>query len=744
VSIVTVASGGAVLQTVEYEYDIDDRRVRKTVTSALPTGGVVENYFIDRDQIAFVTDGNGDRTFHYLYGLNVDQVLAQDSSTGMVWALADRLGSIDTLTDKDGVVVDKRTFDSFGQLLSESNPMVSFRYGYTGRERDLESGLSYYRARYYDPNVGRFISVDPIGFEGGDTNLYRYVGNNSTNDTDPTGLYSWNDFGRDARNFGQSIGRNFDYSFDAVNTHVLQPINNTVVKPVFRAANTYVIEPFNYGASTAVNYYTDLVLEGQQEGGVGGFIKQGAGILGGTFASVPGATAQFVQANGTRLGGAAKAVGGAIQVGVGLGTTATVFGAPIGAPVVANGVDNLQAGLRQLWTGENTNTLLYDSIKRVTGSDKLAGTVDVATNAVLNTATAVDAARRAATLADARTVAAEAAVLRQEARALVKAEKEAAKAARSPQCFVAGTEIQTINGTKNIEDIHVGDWVLSDDPTTPGDIEYKQVLQTFAHDTTKFVDVYIGGEKITTTEEHPFWVPDVGWVAAKDLHAGSHLQTKYESWLDVDKVVKHSDTATVYNFEVEGFHTYFVSDLGLLVHNTCIPDPWGNKTFSDYVDEFEIGILNKDRRNVFSDNQIAFDDPFDIPRNYIKEHIPDPWGRTYVYTAINYPLDLTRKTYVTFDKIFGGSNLKNHASKHIPNTSRLPGRSYPRFVYQLDVPENILSLDDGIIDLGRQLASSTRMIYPTNIDGARITNVWGVTEKGTRVPSMKLINRQNK
>ena len=134
---------------------------------------------------------------------------------------------------------------------------------------------------------------------------------------------------------------------------------------------------------------------------------------------------------------------------------------------------------------------------------------------------------------------------------------------------MAGTEIQTLDGTKNIEDIHVGDWVLSDDPTTPGEIEYKQVLNTFVKQATSLVDVYIDGEKITTTEEHPFWVPDVGWVAAKDLHAGSLLQTKYESWLDVDRVVKRSDTATVYNFEVEGFHTYFVSDLGLLVHNTC-------------------------------------------------------------------------------------------------------------------------------------------------------------------------------
>jgi hypothetical protein len=134
---------------------------------------------------------------------------------------------------------------------------------------------------------------------------------------------------------------------------------------------------------------------------------------------------------------------------------------------------------------------------------------------------------------------------------------------------VAGTEIQTIDGEKSIEDIKVGDWVLSDDPNTPGRVIYKQVLQTFAHDATTTIDIFIDGEKITTTEEHPFWVPDVGWVAAKDLHAGTHLQTNTESWLDIDKVDKHIELTKVYNFEVEGFHTYFVSDLGFLVHNTC-------------------------------------------------------------------------------------------------------------------------------------------------------------------------------
>ena len=205
--IVSKDSGGAVIKTVGYAYDVDDQRVSKTVTSAnaeatpttplsagtTGTGSTTEKYYLDGNQIAFVTDGGGNQMFHYLYGLNVDQVMAQDSPAGMVWALADRLGSVETITDGEGVVVDKRTFDSFGRVLSESNPSVSFRYGYTGRDRDLESGLDYYRARYYDSQVGRFISVDPMGFGAGDTNLYRYVGNNSTNATDPTGMIAWSD-----------------------------------------------------------------------------------------------------------------------------------------------------------------------------------------------------------------------------------------------------------------------------------------------------------------------------------------------------------------------------------------------------------------------------------------------------------------------------------------------------------------------------------------------------------------------
>jgi RHS repeat-associated protein len=73
-------------------------------------------------------------------------------------------------------------------VLSETAAAVDFLFGYTGRERDKETGLWYLRARYYGAPVGRFLSEDPISFRARDPNLYRYVGNSPTNVTDPSGL----------------------------------------------------------------------------------------------------------------------------------------------------------------------------------------------------------------------------------------------------------------------------------------------------------------------------------------------------------------------------------------------------------------------------------------------------------------------------------------------------------------------------------------------------------------------------
>ncbi|MBK8151176.1 MAG: RHS repeat-associated core domain-containing protein [Acidobacteria bacterium] len=92
-------------------------------------------------------------------------------------------GSTNALTDSSGNVTSSASYDSFGNAGN-----LATRYKFTGREYDDFTGLHYYRARWYDGNLGRFISEDPIGFAGGDVNLYGYVHSNSINKNDPLGL----------------------------------------------------------------------------------------------------------------------------------------------------------------------------------------------------------------------------------------------------------------------------------------------------------------------------------------------------------------------------------------------------------------------------------------------------------------------------------------------------------------------------------------------------------------------------
>ena len=106
---------------------------------------------------------------------------------GTAWYLTDHLGTVRDIADAAGNVVDRIDYDSFGNVLAESAPALGDRYKFTGREFDTATGLYYYRARYYDPQLGRFLSPDPREFDAGDGNLYRYVGNSPLTNTDPRG-----------------------------------------------------------------------------------------------------------------------------------------------------------------------------------------------------------------------------------------------------------------------------------------------------------------------------------------------------------------------------------------------------------------------------------------------------------------------------------------------------------------------------------------------------------------------------
>ncbi|WP_422925495.1 putative Ig domain-containing protein [Singulisphaera sp. PoT] len=182
-------ASGTVTQAVSYTYDVFDRRIGKTVDG--------QTTYTVYDGMAPWADFNtsGAVTARYLASPDIDGLLARDRpGKGTTWYLADRLGTVRDLTDDTGQVIDHIDYDAYGQVTGETNPSVGDRFRYTGREYDAETGLYYYRARYYDASLGRFISQDPLGFNGADSNLYRYVGNSPTNATDPTGLQALSEY----------------------------------------------------------------------------------------------------------------------------------------------------------------------------------------------------------------------------------------------------------------------------------------------------------------------------------------------------------------------------------------------------------------------------------------------------------------------------------------------------------------------------------------------------------------------
>ena len=173
---VTVPSG----PTVNYKYDGLGRRIQRT-TSA----GANERYVYDGADALIDLNADWSVATTYLNGPGVDNHLRQTSATtGVSYYLADHLGSTDGLTDVSGSLVETTAYDSFGN----STGSARTRYGYTGRERDPDTGMLYYRARFYDTQTGRFLGEDPIGFRGGDVNLFGYVKNRPLLFRDPSGL----------------------------------------------------------------------------------------------------------------------------------------------------------------------------------------------------------------------------------------------------------------------------------------------------------------------------------------------------------------------------------------------------------------------------------------------------------------------------------------------------------------------------------------------------------------------------
>ncbi len=182
-----------------YTYDTHNRRIRRQLDAN--GNGIIDsaqNIVYDADwkpgleDIVLIFDESDDLQHRFLHGPGIDQPLADEQPTKLHWLLPSQLGTITDVAEYNpgtdtSTNINHLTYTSFGQIASQTNSANEPYYTYTAREWDDDAELYYYRARWYDPGVGRFVSEDPIGFEGNDENLFRYVENNPRMLDDPTG-----------------------------------------------------------------------------------------------------------------------------------------------------------------------------------------------------------------------------------------------------------------------------------------------------------------------------------------------------------------------------------------------------------------------------------------------------------------------------------------------------------------------------------------------------------------------------
>ncbi len=169
--------------TIEYKHNALGNRVAKILN-----GEVVEKYLWKDKTTLLATydkDDNLKQRFEYSLG---HVPVAFEENGNRYYILTNQIGSPRFITNESGSIVKQIDYDSFGNVISDSNPGIEIPFGFAGGLKDEHTGLIRFGYRDYDPNVGRWTARDPIGFAGGDTNLYGYVASSPVQFIDPRGL----------------------------------------------------------------------------------------------------------------------------------------------------------------------------------------------------------------------------------------------------------------------------------------------------------------------------------------------------------------------------------------------------------------------------------------------------------------------------------------------------------------------------------------------------------------------------
>ena len=170
--------------TIHYITDPLNRRIAREVN-----GTITQKYlWADLTTLLAVYDGNDNlvQRFEYADGR---MPVAMTQGGQKYYLHYDQVGSLRAVSDANHNIVKEIIYDTYGNILTDTNPSFKVSFGFAGGLYDSDTGLTHFGYREYDAYTGKWTAKDPIGFAGGDSNLYGYVLGDPVNLIDPNGLY---------------------------------------------------------------------------------------------------------------------------------------------------------------------------------------------------------------------------------------------------------------------------------------------------------------------------------------------------------------------------------------------------------------------------------------------------------------------------------------------------------------------------------------------------------------------------
>ncbi len=512
---------GSKKETTRLAYDAFGERVSATSSAGLNTitlGGLYElRTSLAGQEVTYNVYGREGLVSQSRFGMEFGSSAVTTSSN---YVHLDHLGNPDSITTEDSgapKLVERGRYEPFGErrypwALAQpvSQAHTQSAYGFTGHTPEEGSSLINMGGRIYEPRLSRFVSADPIGRATAQgLNRYSYALNSPAMFTDPSGL---------------DPEREQQFDDELI---IGQPGSRRVVT----STNTEAYESLAFVSGTKAT--------GPDSNGPAEILSAGSGHLDpGDRLARDNIAASFTLAAKGFVGGFAKGIVATVVIGTlpasfGVGLLVLGIGYA-GYHLAHGGAQEIKDAVIQAVQKVSTGQLTLNDIE---AGGEIAGNL-----ASLSASRAVAAATRGL-----------------------------GGNLGSGACFAAGSLVHTETGEKSIEKIQQGDFVWAENEGT-GEIALKRVVRTFVIPNQEVIEIDIrdgtNTETLRATTEHPFWTPR-GWIGAAKLLTSDRVLQRSGTWGFVAGVRPTVELTTVYNFEVEGFHTYFVGLQGVLVHNAC-------------------------------------------------------------------------------------------------------------------------------------------------------------------------------